>query len=466
MDAQTLVDARRWSEATFGRCALGDVRRTRRVVEIGGRLAAHGGHSLAGACAGAAGAQEGAYRLIRNDHVEAAAILEGGFAATVEAAGAHARLLAVEDTTELSYRHGVAQDLGDLGGKADRRSRGMWAHSVLLVDADSERTVGLVEQSLWQRASAQRGAKHRRRQRAYAQKESYKWQRASERVAQRLGARMAQVIAVCDREADVFEYLQYKHRRGERFIVRAAQDRCLWQDEARLFAAASHGANRGRLRVHVPQRGGRVARDATLHLKSTSVTLDVPRNGAHRTTSPMTVNVVLAEEAEARPDRLCWLLLTSEPIGSRKQVQDVLRCYGLRWRIEEFHKAWKSGVGVEQLRMQRRSNLLRMAAVLAFVAVRLLQLREVLDRPDRARQPCVSVLADAEWKMLWVSVHPHRPLPDAPPDLAWAYRALAQLGGFTDTKRTGRAGWQTLWEGWFRLHQRVDGYRLLQSAVS
>ena len=53
----------------------------------------------------------------------------------------------------------------------------------------------------------------------------------------------------------------------------------------------------------------------------------------------------------------------------------------MRWRVEEFHKAWKSGAGVEQRRMRGADNLERIAVVLAFVAVRLLQLREVFVPP-------------------------------------------------------------------------------------
>lgn len=67
-----------------------------------------------------------------------------------------------------------------------------------------------------------------------------------------------------------------------------------------------------------------------------------------------------------------------------------------------------------------------------------------------------------EWRILWVLTEHKKPLPDRPPSARWAYRALAKLGGFTDTKRTGRAGWATLWRGWFRLQERLEGYWLSQ----
>ncbi len=41
--------------------------------------------------------------------------------------------------------------------------------------------------------------------------------------------------------------------------------------------------------------------------------------------------------------------------------------------------------------------------------------------------------------------------------------ALAKLGGWRDTKRTGRIGWQPLWRGWTQLETLVDGWRLARS---
>jgi hypothetical protein len=42
----------------------------------------------------------------------------------------------------------------------------------------------------------------------------------------------------------------------------------------------------------------------------------------------------------------------------------------------------------------------------------------------------------------------------------WAYRAIAKLGGWLNTKRTGRPSWKTLWDGWARLQERVEAAEL------
>ncbi len=46
------------------------------------------------------------------------------------------------------------------------------------------------------------------------------WQRPTSRL--RMGSMMSNVIAVCDREADIHAYLQDKLAHNERFVVRSS----------------------------------------------------------------------------------------------------------------------------------------------------------------------------------------------------------------------------------------------------
>ena len=176
----------------------------------------------------------------------------------------------------------------------------------------------------------------------------------------------------------------------------------------------------------------------------------------------------IESEARAGVEPLAWLLLTSEPVTCREDALRVLWIYRQRWRIEEFHKAWKSGTGVEALRPRTAANLERGVVILAFVATRLLQLREAVlateARPDvtplaLGERPCDAFLSQTEWRVLYLAIHKTRP-PVVPPNVAWACRALAKLGGWIDTQRTGRPGWQVLWDGLQRLAERVEAHML------
>ena len=60
--------------------------------------------------------QEGAYRFIRNPNVSAEAIRKAGAMQTVKLAREFPELLAIEDTTSLSYRHQGAWQAGLYSG--------------------------------------------------------------------------------------------------------------------------------------------------------------------------------------------------------------------------------------------------------------------------------------------------------------------------------------------------------------
>jgi hypothetical protein len=68
------------------------------------------------------------------------------------------------------------------------------------------------------------------------------------------------------------------------------------------------------------------------------------------------------------------------------------------------------------------------------------------------------VLTREEWRLLWRIDRGRRKLPEEAPPLQWAYRAVARLGGFHDSKRTGIAGWTALWDGWTQLQDQLVGY--------
>lgn len=133
-------------------------------------------------------------------------------------------------------------------------------------------------------------------------------------------------------------------------------------------------------------RCGRKARRVKLLLRSLTLEIQAPAgSGTH--CGSLTVNAVQVEEIDAptQVEPLCWVLLTTEPVACAEDARRVAHYYELRWRIGGYHKAWKSGVSVERQRYQSSVNLARMLAITAFLAVRLLQLRESHDGAERGR---------------------------------------------------------------------------------
>jgi hypothetical protein len=162
---------------------------------------------------------------------------------------------------------------------------------------------------------------------------------------------------------------------------------------------------------------------------------------------------------------LCWILYTTEVINSSEDALKIVRYYELRWRIEEFHKIWKSdGTDVEGLRLQSKNNIQRTAIIQAFIAVRLMQLQELAQNNEQAKgiscEVCVEKLS---WQLLWMKIEKGKVIPKKAPSLYWCYYALARLGGWYDSKRTGRVGVKAMWLGWSKLMEIIESAELLKS---
>lgn len=455
-------DSMLWSQSLFGQARLGDKRRTKRLVKTAAILARHPDRSLDGAFGQDRAGAEGAQRLMRNSEISVEDVFDSGAATTARLASDHdGLLLALEDTTTLSYSHSARSELGDLGGPENSTARGYFVHSVLLAAESTGDVIGLIEQRRWCR-TGKRGKKHLRKQRPYEEKESYKWSQASQGLRRRLdGETLSRTISVCDRESDVWEYMRDKFSHGERFVIRSCWNRCVSDSEATHLRESMEGAPfLGDRRVDVMARGGRAARQAKVTVRGQEVSLRIPRRNGRRGTDALNVGAVLVREESAPEgvEPLEWLLLTSEKVSDFSEADFVLRCYQRRWTIEEWHKVWKTGCGVEENRQQRASRLELLAVMTAFVAVRLLQLKHLSDRePD---SQCTEVLSSDEWRCLWLSVEKKKKLPGKVPTLSWACRALGRLGGWKDTQRTGRIGWLSLWRGWDKLQERLEGFRI------
>lgn len=447
-----------WAKSLFGHANLGDQRRTKRLVKVAADLAQHTGKSLVKSCHSPADI-EGAYRLIRNEHIDCNDIAEAGFQTAAQEARQHDLLLALEDTTSLSFAHQTVRDeLGHVSSGS--RTRGLHAHSALLFSPESQQVVGLIDQLRWTRNIKTKGKRVLHAQTPYKEKESYKWEQTSQNMASRLGEVMQKVISVCDREADIYEYLTYKVRHNQRFIVRSMQSRCIEESDSKLYAFSDTLQPAGERYIHVPQKGSRRARNVTLDIRFSPITLKVPAN---KKGDSIPLYYVGCIEQGGGKDALSWHLITSEPVTSKDEALKIVSYYERRWLIEDYHKAWKSGgTQVESLRMQSHANLERMIVILGFLATRVLQLKFMGLQPNAESESCESVLSPLSWKLLWMK-RESKPLPSEAPSMHWAYVNLAKLAGWQDSKRTGRAGWPTLWEGWFKLQTILEGYQLAKS---
>ena len=467
MDIHWRSDTSEWAEAMFRGSQLGDSRLVSRLIRYAERQAADPTASTAKACGASKAEREGAYRLLENARVTPRGIDEGPYAQCKAACQDAGPVLLVQDTTSVKVHH---QALADLL-REEGCPTGFLAHTTLAVCGRSGMPLGLADQERWLRDKG-RARRDSRKERDYEAKESARWERALDRARERLDGVHA-LISVADREADIFEFLAYHVENGLDFVIRASWNRRVSQEVGHVFEAVRQAPVLGHRSIQIEQRGaqraraGQSARDARtrraaqLQLQATSVTVLPPQSRAEGL-QPMALHAVRVFEPEPLEgtEPLEWVLLTSLPVVTAADLNQVVDFYEHRWRIEEFHKGWKTGCRLETRPLQSLGAVERMMAVTAAIALRILQLQFAAQREDAERLP--APLDDDEWKCLWASTS-KEPCPSKKPSARWAYRALATLGGWYDSKRTGRAGWKTLWDGWTLLQHRLAGWRLARS---
>lgn len=454
-----IKDIEQWANFTFNNSQLGDKRRTKRLVNMVCELADNVGKSVVQSSTDSASI-EGNYRLIRNKHVSADPIAESGFDATVLLAQNYDDILALEDTTSLAYnRENMPDKLGYTSSEKNSTRRGFSVHSILLYAPEQQHTIGLIEQRRWVRDDAEFGKK-RIKTRPYQEKESYKWEQASTAMSERLGDKMKDCISVCDREADVIEYLSYKCTHNQRFVVRVKYNRPL-EDDNRLFDCLSEQTIAGEYQIKVPQRGGRKARETKLSIQYAQVSVLAPER-KQKLYAPLPVYAVSCKEVNGKKDGgLHWTLLTTEPVESAEQARKIVHYYEARWRVELFHKVWKSeGTQVENLKMHQFESLEKVAVIQAFIACRLMQLKDMGDCDVGETAPCTLCLTAPQWQVLYRATYKKQPNKSKVPSVKWAYQSLGKLAGWNDSRRTGRVGWKTLNEGLTKLNNMMEALEM------
>lgn len=448
-----------WSVREFDGIDLGDARLNRRLLTL---AEAFGAHPEAPINQASADWQDtkAAYAFFDNPQALPADILLPHQQRTLERMAAYPLVLAIQDTTLLNYTHHPATaGLGPIGGG----QRGLVMHSTLAATPQGL-PLGLLDQQIWARPELAHAAK-RAKSRPIAEKESHKWL-SSLRETISITPSEIRLVTIADREADIFEFLAEADELQAEYLIRAAQDRRVKGEVALLWAHMAKQELSGRITVEVPRRGNKPARTAELSVRVAHLTLQPPQRGAEEPgvwLEPREVWAVWAHE-DAAPEGvepLDWLLLTNVPIQTWQDAIERLGWYCLRWLIESWHKILKSGCTVEECRLETAERLKPYLTLMSIIAWRLFWLTHInRQSPDAS---CTMILAEHEWKALYITIHRRANLPPTPPTVRQAVRWIAQLGGFLGRKGDGEPGITTIWRGWSRLTDLADVFRITHS---
>lgn len=445
----------------FWGAQLKDARRTRRLVAMGERLAGHGGGTITSVFDQSKDSKA-AYRLLHQEIVTHETVTASHCAHVREQCPREPWVLLLEDSTTLDFlgRPGC-QGLGPIG---ERWTAGFWLHSTLAVSCEgfneqgavNPRVRGLFDQQAWARPPKEPSPPERKAQRLARARESQRWARAFEQV-RAPQEEVSRWVYVADRESDIYEVFGRCRGAGVGFVIRANQDRALDEEAQHLFAAAAWGPLLDTREIEI-RRPGKPKRTVTLGLRAAAVTLRAPWRPGGKL-EPQSVNVVEVCEIDppAGEEPIHWVLLTDLPIDTVEALWQVVQVYRCRWLIEEFHKALKTGLKVEDSQLRSARKLMALAGLLSVVATLLLDLK----LQARVQPPTPLDPREIQPQMLAV-LERKQSRPQEGWTAATLLGAVARLGGHQGRRHDGPPGWLTLWRGWQVLQTLVEGYRLAQ----
>jgi hypothetical protein len=447
-----------WAEAEFGNVDLGDRRLNRRLLEIARDFYARPQAQIPQACQTRA-RTKAAYRFFKHPSTNMDDLLEGHRKSSYQRIAEKKMVLCPQDTTSLNYSsHPATENLGPIGSKKDGII-GLIVHDTMAFSVEGT-PLGLLDVQCWARDAEEFGKKHERKQRTIEEKESYKWLRSFQSVAeaQRQCANTV-LVSMGDREADVYElfHLALQDPNGPKLVVRAEQDRLLVDGQGHLWPVVASQPEAGFQEIHVPRRGTIAARVARLGVRFAEVTLKAPKDKSKY--GPLKLWAVLAQEIDTPPaiTPLCWMLLTTCPVTNFDEATEKLAWYTKRWGIEIYHRTLKSGCQIEERQLGDADTIEACLAVDMVVAWRVYHLTKLgREVPD---VPCTVFCEEDEWKAL-TSFILKRPIVDGTPPTARDYvRMLASLGGFLGRKCDGEPGTKSIWLGQQRLDDIKSAYQ-------
>jgi hypothetical protein len=442
-----------WARYEFAGVEAGDKRRTRRLVRTGAAMMRNPSASLPAQLQSPA-ALKATYNLLHQDDLTPEALIAPHCEHTRAAAGRRERVLMIQDTTEVDHTaHPKTRGLGPIG---DGRGSGYLLHSTLVFDPDERQVLGLAHHEPFLRQPAPKG--ETASQRLQRERESQVWARAVAAIGPPPDG--AQWMHMGDCGSDLFEFWEECVRQECDFLVRCYLDRCVTtpdETNSYLMTFARSLPAQDTRSLSLPARHGKPAREAKLQISFSPVRLRAPAHPREKKREPITGWVVRVWEIDPPADEeepIEWVLTTTVATATLAEAWERVEWYTFRWLIEDYHKCLKSGCGIERRRLHNYTALVRLLGILAPMAVRLLELREIARRcPTRLAgdvlpPECVALVARlAE-------------LPAEALTVEQFWRGVAMQGGYLGRRRDGPPGWQTLWRGWLYIQTLLEGIHL------
>lgn len=473
-----------WAANEFKEVNLGDKRLNSRLIKLCDAFSQAPESPINQACADWA-ETKAAYRFFKNENVDTERIIAAHRDKTYSRVANHRIVLAIQDTSYLVYtNHPKTKGLGKISLKKGKNidkiySRGLVMHTCLAITAKGT-PLGLFDQKIFARELR---PEHERRSRGgrYIQdvlpvedKESYRWIEALKATSK--VSNETQVITVCDRECDFYDFFKAADKSGSAVLVRASQDRTVnrrsryaEKEVSKLWDYITSQPIAGSYIVDISAREktrhckGRIARTSQMEVRFGGFKMNPPRNNPkHKLEALPNIQMYAIHVLEKHPpegeDAVEWMLITNQPVTTFDEACERIHWYSLRWRIEMYFKVLKSGFRVEACRLGTADRLICYLTLMSIVAWRLFTI--TLVARTNPSVSCSEFLSEIEWTVLSIQTSHNSRLPASPPSIAEVVISIAKLGGYLARKKDGPPGTIVLWRGWKRLTDLVQGWSL------
>ena len=450
-----MENASTWARQEFGGARFGDRRLTKRLIRVAAEAAGRPAGQITQVFS-TGRTREGAFRLIENDAVKVRELVQASSRKCAERSAGNAFVFVPVDGSSLNLTDNKRNKGTGVVGSRRVGARGFQVMTALAITPDGI-PAGLCGQTWWARTAAV--AKKRTGgmdKRPVEQKETRHWLEVMRQVRETFSSESdPRPWFQLDRGGDawpvILEGLDPRHL----FTVRATYDRRLQvqgRDDQRIYLRPTLEARPvlATYELEVPPSGKRKARRAQIEIRTSQVTLDL--HVTPKRTTGATLWAVLAREVTATVPAgekpIEWLLLTTQSAQTEEEARLVLFGYSQRWRIEEFHRLWKTGAcNVEDNQLRDADHVFRWATILAAVALRILRLTYLARTAPDA--PATVELSAAEIKAIVVAREPTSVPPTV--SISHAVRWLADLGGYTGYRSSGPPGALTIARGLQRI---------------
>lgn len=414
---------------------------------------------------------EGTYRFIENRRVSGEAIFAGHVRCTVERASLYPYVYVIHDTTE--FKFGGLKPREGLGRLRGTESQGFFGHFSFCA-APSGEPLGTLGLYAWSRESGVKGHRSQQDSQSDPDRESLRWIDSALLTGELLYDGTT-ALHLMDREGDSYELFSFLLDNDQRFVIRLSHDRRREGGRStpklpKLFETLSKSSyfferevavaerNKGRKDGRKRSFPDRRKRTARLEVRASSQEIFMGNGGSVHLPSSLKLNFV--EVREPYPpegeEPIIWRLVTTEPVETEEDVAAVVDAYRMRWLIEEFFKAIKTGCRYQEHQLESSKTLLVLLAIETVVAWRMLLVRWLAR--NIPGEPAKNILNPTQLLILKKIVEKKKRTAPEVITAKYVLYEIAELGGHI--RNNGPPGWLVLRRGFEKLFLMEQGWDL------